>query len=64
MNDPLDVPLIDAVLIAELEITTRLIVAANETDCHLSQDEVDALLDVRPSPDSASECNGHSSERR
>ncbi len=50
MTDPLDVPLVDAVFLAELELTTTLIVAANQSGGRLSQDEIDVLLGVRPPP--------------
>ncbi len=46
MDDQLNVPLEDAELLAEVELTTNLIIAATESDESLSQDEVDRLLGV------------------
>ncbi len=45
-HDQLDVPLEDSELLAEVELTTNLMIAASGFDRHLSQDEVDALLGV------------------
>lgn len=55
MSDRHDVSLVDAALLAELELTTTLMIAANKSDGHLTPDEVDALLGLPPSapPDSA-----------
>jgi hypothetical protein len=44
MDDKLNVPLEDAELLAEVELTTNLIIAASESDSTLSQEQVDALL--------------------
>jgi hypothetical protein len=44
MDDQLNVPLEDAELLAEVELTTNLIIAASESDSSLPQDEVDRLL--------------------
>jgi hypothetical protein len=44
MDDQLDVPLEDAELLAEVELTTNLIIAATESDSTLSQREIDRLL--------------------
>lgn len=44
VDDQLNVPLEDAELLAEVELTTNLIIAASESDDSLSQDQVDALL--------------------
>jgi hypothetical protein len=44
VDDQLDVPLEDAELLAEVELTTNLIIAASESDAALSQAEVDRLL--------------------
>ena len=50
MDDQLNVPLEDAELLEEVEMTTDLIIAASEADAGLSQAEVDRLLGVkRPS---------------
>lgn len=46
LNDQLDVALEDSDLLAEVELTTSLIIAATESDDDLSQDEVDAVLGV------------------
>ena len=47
MDDQLNVPLEDAELLAEVELTTNLIIAASEADAALPQDEVDRLLGPR-----------------
>jgi hypothetical protein len=44
--DQLDVPLEDAELLEEVEMTTNLIIAASEADETLSQGVVDRLLGV------------------
>ena len=44
MDDQLNVPLEDSELLAEVELTTNLIIAASESDIPLPQDEVDRLL--------------------
>jgi hypothetical protein len=44
VDDQLNVPLEDAELLAEVELTTNLIIAASEADADLPQDEVDRLL--------------------
>ena len=44
MDDQLNVPLEDAELLAEVELTTNLIIAASEADAALPQAEVDRLL--------------------
>jgi hypothetical protein len=46
VDDNLNVPLEDAELLAEVELTTNLIIAASESEAALSQDEVDTLLGV------------------
>jgi hypothetical protein len=46
VDDQLNVPLEDSELLAEVELTTNLIIAASESDATLSQDEVDRLLGV------------------
>ena len=46
MDDQLNVPLEDAELLAEVELTTNLIIAASESDAALAQDEVDRLLGI------------------
>ncbi len=49
MNEQFDASLVDPELMGEVELTTNLIVAASETDEHLSQAEIDAILGVRAS---------------
>ncbi len=44
VDDQLNVPLVDAELLAEVEMTTNLIIAATESEVSLSQDAVDQLL--------------------
>ena len=46
MDDQLNVPLEDSELLAEVELTTNLIIAASEADAALPQAEVDRLLGV------------------
>jgi hypothetical protein len=46
VDDQLNVPLEDAELLAEVELTTNLIIAASEADSALSQAEVDRILGV------------------
>jgi len=46
VDDKLDVPLEDSELLAEVELTTNLIIAASEAEDTLSQDQVDQLLGV------------------
>jgi hypothetical protein len=46
VDDQLNVPLEDAELLAEVELTTNLIIAASESESVLPQDEVDRLLGV------------------
>jgi hypothetical protein len=48
VGDQLNVPLEDAELLAEVELTTNLIIAASEADARLPQAEVDRLLGVTP----------------
>ena len=48
MGDQLNVPLEDAELLAEVELTTNLIIAASEAGGTLPQDEIDRLLGVVP----------------
>ncbi len=47
MDDQLNVPLEDAELLAEVELTTNLIIAASESDDPLPQDKIDQLLGLR-----------------
>ena len=48
VDDQLNVPLEDAELLAEVELTTNLIIAASESDATLAQADVDRLLGVEP----------------
>ena len=50
VDDKLNVPLEDAELLAEVELTTNLIIAASESEATLSQEEVDRLLGVTSEP--------------
>jgi hypothetical protein len=43
-EDPLDVSLEDTQLLAEVGLLTDLIIAAQEADQHLSEDQIDRLL--------------------
>jgi hypothetical protein len=52
MDDQLNVPLEDAELLAEVELTTNLIIAASEADATMSQAEVDRLLGVEATDES------------
>ena len=53
MHDQFDVTLEDDDLLGEVELTTTLIIAASESEEHLSQAEIDRLLGVSPVPPSA-----------
>jgi hypothetical protein len=46
MDDQLNVPLEDVELLAEVELTTNLIIAASEADHALPQSVIDQLLGV------------------
>lgn len=46
VHDQFDVTLEDAELLREVEWTTNLIVAASESDEHLTTDEIDQILGV------------------
>ena len=48
MHDQFDVTLEDGDLLGEVELTTTLIIAASESDEHLSREEIDRLLGVTP----------------
>lgn len=48
MDDQLNVPLEDSELLAEVELTTNLIIAASESEATLSPDDIDRLLGVEP----------------
>ena len=48
MDDNLNVPLEDSELLAEVELTTNLIIAASEAEATLTQEQVDELLGIAP----------------
>jgi hypothetical protein len=48
VDDQLNVPLEDTELLAEVELTTNLIIAASESETRLTQEQVDVLLGVEP----------------
>jgi hypothetical protein len=48
--DPFDVRLEDYELLDEVELTANLIVAANQSDAHMSVTEIDQILGVIPHP--------------
>lgn len=48
MYDQFDVTLEDSDLLGEVELTTNLIIAASESDEHLSVAEIDLILGVEP----------------
>ncbi len=48
MYDQFDVTLEDGDLLGEVELTTTLIIAASESDEHLSQEQIDRILGVTP----------------
>jgi hypothetical protein len=50
--DQFDVSLEDSDLLGEVELTTNLIIAASETDEHLTDSEIDEILGVAPSQSS------------
>jgi hypothetical protein len=50
MHDQFDVTLEDADLLGEVELTTSLIIAASESEDHLSDEQIDRILGVVPQP--------------
>ena len=50
MHDQFDVTLEDDELLAEVELTTNLIIAASESDGPLTQEQIDAILGLAPPP--------------
>ena len=54
MHDQFDVTLEDADLLGEVELTTTLIIAASESDDHLSADQIDEILGIAPEDRQAS----------
>ncbi len=51
MDDQLDVPLEDAVLMEEVELISTLMIAASENEGQLDPTEIDRLLGVSDSVD-------------
>ncbi|WP_121793807.1 hypothetical protein [Aeromicrobium phragmitis] len=51
-SEPLDERLRDNAALAEIELTSRLMIAASGTEARLTQDEVDHLLGVGSDDDS------------
>ena len=51
MDDQLNVPLEDAELLAEVELTTNLIIAASESDDHFARTRSTGCSDLIPSPE-------------
>ncbi len=50
VHDQFDVTLEDSDLLGEVELTTNLIIAASESDDHLSEAQIDEILGVVPEP--------------
>jgi hypothetical protein len=50
VHDQFDVTLEDSDLLGEVELTTNLIIAASESDEHLTEAEIDQILGVVPEP--------------
>ena len=50
VHDQFDVTLEDDDLLAEVELTTNLIIAASESDGPLTQEQIDAILGLAPPP--------------
>ncbi len=48
--DPFDVRLEDDELLNEVELTANLIVAANQSEVHMSLTQIDEILGVIPQP--------------
>lgn len=48
VRDQFDVTLEDSDLLGEVELTTNLIIAASESEDHLSDAEIDTILGVLP----------------
>ena len=53
VQDQFEVTLEDVDLLGEVELTTNLIIAARESEAHLSTAEIDAVLGVQPAEDPA-----------
>jgi hypothetical protein len=50
VHDQFDVTLEDADLLGEVELTTNLIIAASESDDHLSAGQIDEILGLDEEP--------------
>ena len=50
VHDQFDVSLEDSDLLGEVELTTNLIIAASESDEHLTEAQIDEILGVVPEP--------------
>ena len=50
VHDQFDVSLEDSDLLGEVELTTNLIIAASESEGHLTEAEIDEILGVVPLP--------------
>ncbi len=50
VHDQFDVSLEDSDLLGEVELTTSLIIAASESEDHLSESQIDEILGVVPEP--------------
>ena len=48
--DPFDVRLEDSELLDEVELTANLIVAAHQSEAHMSVSQIDQILGVIPRP--------------
>lgn len=53
MQDQFDVTLEDSDLLGEVELTTNLIIAASESEDHLSGSEIDSILGLADDEDDA-----------
>jgi hypothetical protein len=51
VHDQFDVTLEDGDLLGEVELTTTLIIAASESDVHLTREQIDQLLGIVPVAD-------------
>ena len=51
--DPFDVRLQDDELLDEVELTANLIVAANQSDAHMSLSQIDQILGILRGPEPA-----------
>jgi len=63
VHDQFDVSLQDSDLMGEVELTTNLIIAASETDEHLTAAEIDEILGVVPGKSACARYAGSSAGR-